>query len=121
MHQLHKPNRGGAANKNIGDAFLLVWKLPRGIRARELAALSAAAAAEAASGGDDEDASGGGGGGFAWRASSGGGSGGAGGETPTFPSGAGGLLSGSGGGPLVSGRVPAVQIPVMVIYVCKLS
>jgi class 3 adenylate cyclase len=40
--------RGGAANKNIGDAFLLVWKLPRGIRSRELAAL-ANAAEEAAS------------------------------------------------------------------------
>jgi class 3 adenylate cyclase len=25
-------NYGGAANKNIGDAFLLVWKLPKGIR-----------------------------------------------------------------------------------------
>lgn len=23
---------GGAANKNVGDAFLLVWKLPKGIR-----------------------------------------------------------------------------------------
>lgn len=25
---------GGAANKNIGDAFLLVWKLPKQIRCR---------------------------------------------------------------------------------------
>jgi class 3 adenylate cyclase len=25
-------HHGGAANKNIGDAFLLVWKLPKGIR-----------------------------------------------------------------------------------------
>lgn len=30
---------GGAANKNIGDAFLLVWKMPRGIRSRDLAQL----------------------------------------------------------------------------------
>lgn len=27
---------GGAANKNIGDAFLLVWKFPRGTRAKDL-------------------------------------------------------------------------------------
>ena len=26
---------GGAANKNIGDAFLLVWKLPSSSRAKE--------------------------------------------------------------------------------------
>ncbi len=31
---------GGAANKNIGDAFLLVWKLPKGLRGRDLRALS---------------------------------------------------------------------------------
>jgi hypothetical protein len=27
---------GGAANKNIGDAFLLVWKFPKGFTARDL-------------------------------------------------------------------------------------
>lgn len=27
---------GGAANKNIGDAFLLVWKLPRGLTVRDV-------------------------------------------------------------------------------------
>lgn len=27
---------GGAANKNIGDAFLLVWKFPRGTRLKDL-------------------------------------------------------------------------------------
>lgn len=32
--------RGGAANKNIGDAFLLVWKLPKGLRSKDLQALS---------------------------------------------------------------------------------
>ncbi|KAF6253793.1 nucleotide cyclase [Scenedesmus sp. NREL 46B-D3] len=39
--------RGGAANKNIGDAFLLVWKLPKGLDERDnvktLPALSTAA------------------------------------------------------------------------------
>lgn len=85
-HLAH-PFRGGAANKNIGDAFLLVWKLPKGIRSRELASLSAAAAAEAG-------AAGAGAGGWRGRA------GGAGepweGGSPAFPSAPG------DGGPLVS-------------------
>jgi class 3 adenylate cyclase len=40
---------GGAANKNIGDAFLLVWKVPRGIRSRDLAQLAQAAARDSGS------------------------------------------------------------------------
>ncbi len=27
---------GGAPNKNIGDAFLLVWKFPRGVQMRDI-------------------------------------------------------------------------------------
>jgi class 3 adenylate cyclase len=27
---------GGSPNKNIGDAFLLVWKFPRGFRMRDI-------------------------------------------------------------------------------------
>jgi len=87
--------RGGAANKNIGDAFLLVWKLPRGIRSRELATLSAAAAAQgqAAVAGDNGASSSWGGGGREGG--------------PTFPSAPGGAAavgSSDGGG---SGLIPA--------------
>jgi class 3 adenylate cyclase len=32
--------RGGAANKNIGDAFLLVWKMPKGLRSRDINLMS---------------------------------------------------------------------------------
>jgi hypothetical protein len=32
---------GGAANKNIGDAFLLVWKFPKGFTARDLQEVAA--------------------------------------------------------------------------------
>ena len=31
---------GGAANKNIGDAFLLVWKLPNSTRPRDVRAVA---------------------------------------------------------------------------------
>ena len=89
MHLIPPPKlhgRGGAANKNIGDAFLLVWKLPRGMRARELGSLAAAAAARGGAGGwgcgDGCEGS---------PRSSG---------SPTFPSHAGGALAVS---PLVSG------------------
>lgn len=30
---------GGAPNKNIGDAFLLVWKFPRGFNTRDILGL----------------------------------------------------------------------------------
>lgn len=46
---------GGARNKNIGDAFLLVWKFPDG--AVDDAALAAALAAERAASADDAAAS----------------------------------------------------------------
>lgn len=34
---------GGAANKNIGDAFLLVWKFPRGFTEKDIRDLAASA------------------------------------------------------------------------------
>eukprot|EP00878_Enallax_costatus_P013361 GHUV01013968.1.p1 GENE.GHUV01013968.1~~GHUV01013968.1.p1 ORF type:complete len:1219 (+),score=478.50 GHUV01013968.1:437-4093(+) len=37
--------RGGAANKNIGDAFLLVWKLPKGLDDRDINMISASGVA----------------------------------------------------------------------------
>lgn len=33
---------GGAPNKNIGDAFLLVWKFPKGCTLEDIAKASAA-------------------------------------------------------------------------------
>ena len=33
---------GGSPNKNIGDAFLLVWKFPKGFTHRELAGMLSA-------------------------------------------------------------------------------
>jgi hypothetical protein len=42
---------GGAANKNIGDAFLLVWKMPKGLRLRDIAAMSNAGGAGGGRGG----------------------------------------------------------------------
>ena len=35
--------RGGAANKNIGDAFLLVWKMPAGVGDDDFNAVSGVA------------------------------------------------------------------------------
>ena len=32
---------GGSPNKNIGDAFLLVWKLPQGFTSHDMHALAA--------------------------------------------------------------------------------
>jgi len=34
---------GGAPNKNIGDAFLLVWKFPKGCTMEDIARLTSAA------------------------------------------------------------------------------
>ncbi|EFJ49622.1 hypothetical protein VOLCADRAFT_89530 [Volvox carteri f. nagariensis] len=115
---------GGAPNKNIGDAFLLVWKFPRAVQLRDLSTLSRREHIANASQGSESKrgmersalhtplgtGSIGGGGGLGGivggAANGGGGASGSGsgssaavaGASGTHPGSAGGLVAGSGGG-----------------------